>query len=70
MSPYGLSEAERSLRAVCGCGEHVGGGPRRDQLHATHFPSGETHGPKSAGMESRASSLRSGTRLARTSAGC
>jgi hypothetical protein len=34
-------------------------GPRRDQLHATHFPSGETHGPKSAGTESRASSLRS-----------
>jgi hypothetical protein len=34
-------------------------GPSRDQLHATHLPSGETCGPCRAGAESSASRWRS-----------
>ena len=35
-------------------------GPSRDQLHATHRPSGETAGPESSGTESRASRYSAG----------
>jgi hypothetical protein len=54
-----LRQAQRGRRAVRPGDEHVGAGPRFDQLHATHRPSGETSGPRKTGAESKASRCRS-----------